>query len=410
MVDHTEGENAQGSLLRALGYGDFRLVWSAQILSELGDWAARVALAVVVFDRTHSKVLTAAVTAASLLPWAAGPALASLGDRFPRRNVMVVADLIRAAAWFSMAAVHSVWALLVLAFVAASATPPFEAARAAVIPEAVSEEGYGDALTLSNITYQSVLVLGYLFGGGLVAVLGAQTALSVNASTFLASALLVTMLRSGRVGHAEQRVGASLRAAARSIFSDPYLRRATMLATVCGSCAIAGEALVAVYVRENLPAAGDAAIGILAATIPAGTITASFLVRRRGEHAELLRTSSLVVILGSIGGIIWFFISPPNFWAAAAYFSIGITFALAIPAYAVLGTRLPEESRATAFGLIQGMVLGGQAIGAIVGGALAVGIGAGPAAALLLFPALGYALYAFAVPPTGRTSLPGFGR
>jgi MFS family permease len=399
-----DGTTAESkSLFRALGFRDFRLVWSAQILSELGDWAARVALAVLVYDRTHSKVLTAAVTAAGLLPWVGlGQALASLGDRLPRRTVMVAADLVRAVAFFAMTAVRPAWALLTLAFVAACATPPFEAARAASIPEAVSEEGYGDALTLSNITYQTVLVLGYLFGGGLVALLGAKTALTVNAGTFAASGALLTMLSVGRVGRSAEGIRSSMRTAAHVIFSDPYLRRAAAIATICSSCAIVGEALVAVYVRENLPAAGNGAIGILAATIPAGTITASFLVRRRGEHAELLRTSAFVVILGSIGGIIWFLITPPNYWAAAAFFSIGITFALAIPAYAVVGTRLPEESRATAFGLLQGMLLGGQALGSIAGGGLAVAVGAGPASAFALFPALGFALYAYIVPPGGR--------
>ena len=396
----------QASLLGALAYRDFRLVWSAQVLSELGDWAARVALAVLVYERTGSKVAATAVTAVALLPWLGlGQALASLGDRFPRRRVMIVSDVVRAGAFFVMTSIRPAWALLGLAFVAASATPAFEAARAASIPEAVSEEGYGDALTLSNLTYQAVLVLGYLFGGGLVAVLGAKSALIVNASSFALSAVLLGFLRIGRVASSASSMGASLRAAARAIFDDPYLRRAAAIATICSSCAIAGEALVVVYVGENLPQAGNGAVGILAAAIPAGTILASFLVRRRGEHSDLLRTSALVVIAGSIGAIFWFFIAPPNYWAIAGYISLGITFSLAIPAYAVVGTRLPEQSRATAFGLLQGLLLGGQALGAIAGGLLATVVGAGPAGALMLFPALGYALFAFFVVPGGRLAL-----
>src|SRR3989442_5972566 len=96
----------RASLLGALSYRDFRLVWSAQILSELGDWAARVALAVLVYDRTGSKVLTAAVTTVGLIPWLGiGQALAAIGDRVPRRTVMVVADVVRAVAFFAMTAV-----------------------------------------------------------------------------------------------------------------------------------------------------------------------------------------------------------------------------------------------------------------------------------------------------------------
>ena len=400
----------QPTMWRALGFRDFRLVWSAQVLSELGDWAARVALAVLVLDRTGSKVLTAAVTGIGFLPWVGiGQALAALADRFPRRSVMVVADVVRAVSFFALSVVEPVWALLVLAFIAATATPPFEAARAATVPEVVSEVGYGDALALSNITFQAVVVLGYLFGGGLVVIVGARTALAINAGSFAVSAILLSFMTAGRIARRAASVGASIRAAMRIIFDDPFLRRAAILAAVGGAAGIVGEALVAVYVRENLPGTGDWAIGVLAAAVPAGTILASILVRRRGEHEDLLRTSALVIVLGAVGGILWFLIEPPNMWAIAAFFSIGIVFAMVIPAYAVVGTRMPEEMRATAFGLLQGMLLGGQALASIAGGGLAVAVGSGPASALALFPALGYGLFAFFVAPGGRLTLPRLG-
>src|SRR5438445_445437 len=95
MVAEPGATSAQRTLLRSLTFRDCRIVVSSQLLSELGDWAARVALAVLVLDRTGSKVLTAAVTAVALLPWVGlGQALASLGDRFPRRTIMVAADVI----------------------------------------------------------------------------------------------------------------------------------------------------------------------------------------------------------------------------------------------------------------------------------------------------------------------------
>lgn len=394
------------TLFRALEHRDFRLVWGAQILSELGDWAARIALGVLVFDRTGSKLLTAAVTGISLLPWIGlGQALAAWTERFPRRTTMVVSDLVRALAFFSMISIEPAWALLVLAFVAAAATPPFEAARAAFLPEVVSEGRYGDALALSSITYQVVLVLGYVAGGGFVVLAGAEGALGINAASFALSAVLLGLLSAGRYGRPAQTVGASIRAAARTILGDPYLRRASGLATIGAACAIVAEALVVVYVRENL-GGSDAEIGLMAAVVPLGTILSSMLVRRHGEPDDLLRTSALVVLLGSAGGILWFLIEPPNYWAAVGYFSVGVSFSMVIPAYAVVGTRLPEEIRATAFGLLQGMLLGGQALASIIGGALAVLVGPGPASALALFPALGYALFAFLVPPGGKLKVP----
>jgi MFS family permease len=388
-----------GPLKHALRHRDFRLLWSAQILSELGDWAARVALAVLVFDRTHSKVLTAFVMAVGLMPWIGiGQALATLADRYPRRAIMVTADAMRAVAFAGIVVVEPVWAVLVLAFIAATASPPFEAARAALIADVVPEDDYHDALTVGNITYQSVLVIGYVAGGGLVAVLGAGGALLVNAGSFLVSAVLLIAVQGGR----EHREGVGMRAsvarAARTLMTEPYLRRAAAIAMIGGSAAVVGESLVVIYVRDHI-GTGNGAIGILSAAVPVGTILAAAFSPRKGSHAKLLRVSASLVAIGSALAIVGFLITPPNMWAVLAYGALGIVPAMIIPAQAVVGTRVPADQRASIFGLLQGTLLGGQAIASIGGGFLARAVGAGPATAFALMPALGYAVYAIAVPP-----------
>ena len=74
--------------------GEFRALWLAQILSVVGDQLARVALTLLVFDRTGSSLLAAVTYAASLIPLAiGGVALSGLADRLPRRGVMICCDL-----------------------------------------------------------------------------------------------------------------------------------------------------------------------------------------------------------------------------------------------------------------------------------------------------------------------------
>src|SRR5260370_24276399 len=78
--------------------GEFRALWLAQVLSVAGDQLARVALTLLVFDRTHSALLAAVTFAASVVPaFFGGVALAGLADRLPRRQVMIACDLIRVA-------------------------------------------------------------------------------------------------------------------------------------------------------------------------------------------------------------------------------------------------------------------------------------------------------------------------
>jgi MFS family permease len=70
---------------------EFRALFAAHILSVVGDQFARVALAVLVFNRTASASLTALVYALTFLPSiVGGPLLSGLADRFPRRRVMVL--------------------------------------------------------------------------------------------------------------------------------------------------------------------------------------------------------------------------------------------------------------------------------------------------------------------------------
>jgi MFS family permease len=62
---------------------EFRGLWTAQVLSLLGDQLARVALTVLVFDRTESALLTGLVYAVTYLPWLlGGPLLSGLADRY----------------------------------------------------------------------------------------------------------------------------------------------------------------------------------------------------------------------------------------------------------------------------------------------------------------------------------------
>src|SRR5215469_10177351 len=77
---------------------EFRALWAAQMLSVAGDQLARVALTVLVYDRTRSAFLAAVTFVMGVMPiFLGGAVLSGLADRLPRRAVMIVCDLGRAA-------------------------------------------------------------------------------------------------------------------------------------------------------------------------------------------------------------------------------------------------------------------------------------------------------------------------
>ena len=106
-----------GGLLSPLRYRDFRRLWIAQIASELGDWAARLGLVVLVAERTHSAALSALVITVSVIPFVGlGPLLATFANRFSRLHTIVFTDLGRAAIFALLALPMPTVAVFALAF------------------------------------------------------------------------------------------------------------------------------------------------------------------------------------------------------------------------------------------------------------------------------------------------------
>ena len=109
------------SLLAPLSIRHFRRLWLADMVSLFGDWAGRLALAVLVLERTGSPAWAAGVTAVSLAGFVGiGQVLATLADRHGRVAVMLVADVARAALFAAMLLPIPVGGLLVLALAPAS--------------------------------------------------------------------------------------------------------------------------------------------------------------------------------------------------------------------------------------------------------------------------------------------------
>src|SRR4051794_33360535 len=113
-------------------YAEFRALWFARALSLCGDQLARVALAVLVYQRTHSAGWTGAVYALGYVPYLVGPVFAGVADRRSRRAIMLTLDVTRAAA-FALMAIPWTPLPVTCAFLllATAVSPVYDAARSA---------------------------------------------------------------------------------------------------------------------------------------------------------------------------------------------------------------------------------------------------------------------------------------
>jgi Transmembrane secretion effector len=361
-------------LLAPFRFRDFRLLWAAEVFSQLGDWAGRLALSVIVAERTHSAVLTALVTTASVLPYIGiGQLLATYANRFSRLRTIVFADLGRAALFVVLVVNMPVGIVLVLAFLAGCLTVPFEAARNSLTPFTVPRENYGDAIAVVSITFDMSVLFGYGVGGILIAGVGARSALLINAASFLLSLTCLSQVPAARRNPAEG-PPVRVRDGWHGLVDDPFVRRFLTGFMWVGSCAVVGESIVVLYALDVLHREA-ATGGLLAAAIPLGGIAGTVLGRSHGSDTHKLRVASIVALIGSLVGIVAFVLTPGLPAVLVGFAGIGALNASRVPANEVAVVRLDDRLRLPSFAVLNGFLLGSQAIAAGLGGLVARGIG-----------------------------------
>jgi MFS family permease len=175
--------------------GNFRCLWLAQIVSEIGDWFYTLAIYTLLLQLTGHAGSVALALVLQVIPQTfVGPTAGVVNDRLRRKHVMIAADLIRCLVVLAMLLVRSasmVWLVYALLVIETTMTAFFEPARSAVIPNISSEGELLVANTLSSATWSVNLMIGASIGGVVAAFFGRNAVFVLNALSFLASALLI---------------------------------------------------------------------------------------------------------------------------------------------------------------------------------------------------------------------------
>jgi MFS family permease len=370
---------------------EFRALWTAQLLSVIGDQLARVALTVLVYDRTRSALLAAITFVVSIVPtFIGGLTLAWLADRHPRRRVMITCDIARCALVLVMALPGlSLTALVALLFVVTLAGAPFTAARAAIYPDVLTGDRYvtGTAVTLT--TYQFAQVVGFAAGGTLVAFFGTRTSLVLDAATFAGSAIIVRGWVRPRAAPTTASADggpsrlASIVAGAWLVFARPALRW-PLLFGLLAAFYTAPEGVAAPLAHDL--GGGAAAVGVILAADALGQSTGAILLSRFVAPPTRLRVMPPLAV-ASCGVLVLFFFQPGLAVCLLILIASGLCASYQLAANAAFVSAAPQEQRSQAFGLAQGALSLGQGTVMIVAGAAA--LHHAPARVIALFGAVG---------------------
>jgi MFS family permease len=196
-----------GSYVRLLHRNrNFRRLWMAQIVSEIGDWFYTLSIYTLLLQLTgHAGSVALALVLQVLPQTLVGPTAGVVNDRLKRKHVMIAADLVRFVIVLAMLLVRSrsmVWVVYPLLLAETTMAAFFEPAKSAVIPNIAASEEVLVANTLSSATWSVNLLIGASLGGVVAALLGRDAAFVLNAISFLVSAILISGMHF-REPHAE---------------------------------------------------------------------------------------------------------------------------------------------------------------------------------------------------------------
>ena len=372
---------------------EFRALWMAQLLSVVGDQLARVALTILVYDRTRSALLAAITFVVSIVPtFIGGVTLAWLADRYPRRAVLITCDIARCALVLVMAIGGiPLAALVVLLFVVTLVGAPFTAARAAIYPDVLTGDRYvmGTAVTLT--TYQFALVLGFAAGGTLVGFFGIRTSLVLDAATFAGSAVIVRAwvrphaapAAPGARREPSRPAAVGIVAGAWLVLARPALRWPMLFGLLAAFYAVP-EGVAAPLAHDV--GGGAAATGVILAADALGQCTGAIMLSRFVAPAMRLRVMGPLAV-AACAVLVLFFARPNLAGSLLILVASGLCASYQVAANAAFVSATPREQRSQAFGLAQGALSLGQGTAMILAGAAAQNHA--PARVIAVFGAVG---------------------
>jgi len=302
-------------VLRALRHRDFRLLWIGQAVSLLGDGIYLVAIAWLVYDISNEPGALAIVGFAWTLPQVAGLLLAGvLSDRFERRRLLVIADLVRLAsisviAGLALADSAELWHLVVLVIFYGFGEALFQPAFTAIVPDVVPREELLQANALKELMEPIGLrFAGPALGGLLIALFDVGMAFLLDAATFAVSAIAVSFM--SRQPPPREAPG-SMRRDLLDGFA--YVRaNAWLWATLVGAALFLFLTFGPLYIIRN-DLGGDAdTFGLVLAAGGLGSILAALTLSRTGVPRRYVTfmwsawfVGDLLVVLLAIAGAAW---------------------------------------------------------------------------------------------------------
>jgi MFS family permease len=354
-----------------LSIRDVRALIGASAASQIGNWLYNAALLAYVYGVTHSAGWIAAATICRLMPYVLlAPWGGAVADRYPRRTVLVVGDVLRVGLMAALAGVVAasgpVAVVLVLTTLASTASCAEKPAAMGLLPRLVGETRLGAANALLHTVQDLGVVIGPALGAVLVVVGPAWVAFLANGATFLISALLISTMRReqtrpGQGERAASQLGIGLQAVRRTPYAIWLIAVVAMVEFTYGAQTVQ----MVVYARHSLGLGRGgygvlltaAGVGGVLSAIVNGRLAASRRVSLIVTLAAVLACASQLVYAGSDVVVIALAITVIGYIGLVSCEVVGETALARITPRAALGRVVGIYDAATVAAMVLGAVL-----------------------------------------------------
>ena len=334
-----------------------RKVWISQVVSQLGNWFNTVALLGLLVEMTHNPAAGNWISVAQIIPVAVVGLFISglVADRFDRRRIMIVADLVRAVIALSFLLIRSpetAWIAYAGTVALAIGTSFYQPAASAALPNIVTPRQLPVAAMLGQTTFATMLFVGAFVGGVITTLFGRDIAFVLNALSFLVSAILVWQTRANFNAKDTRQVlsGAStLRVLTEGFryLRDNPLVRTYVLAKPAAAWALGGFGLFGTY-SIAIYGTGDLGTSLLYAGRGIGAFISPLLISGLLSFQDtrplnrFIRIGMLMVVLGY--GLFAFTTSPIAGMLCAGVAHFGNAWAMTLSGL-IVQSKTPDHVR-----------------------------------------------------------------
>lgn len=385
-----KGSGEMNGLLRNKGYITLML---AQAISSIGDWLSIIAVITLVGLKWNaspmevSLVMFCMATPMALL----GPVSGVVADRFSRKTLMVVSDLVRGVLILLLAIAESLWMVYLILFTIGIFSSIFVPAKNGKLKELVGQESMKSAMSITSMIDSSTKIIGPLLSGLLVAIIGSKPVFIVDSVTFFVSALLILLLPTvirlpEDIFEKKETIQFSFKEefhyGLSFIKSNTFLLTGLFFLGMSMLVLQVSDTQFIVLIRELTEASPDL-FGYLVTSSGIGTLISGIILAKKTNYNAfllmLLGVCGIGISFGMMGLFTHYDFDMSILWAPIfgllAGLAVGLVF---VPFQASVQTETPVHMTGRVFGVINSVTTTATIIGPLVGGWLSTIIGVIP--------------------------------